>query len=130
MTNTYTIDQLKLYLNNNIVKQHFNDNWNMTPNDVLTTVESYGSRQRDYFRTYYHSRKEDATVTSKMQEHNRKWYQTNKTRIAALQRSKYSNDPEYKQWCQQYQALYAQQRRNVTSNQRNIGRPRKYNITV
>ena len=32
----------------------------------------------------------------------------NKTRVAALQRCKYSNGPEYKQWCQQYQALYAQ----------------------
>ena len=55
--NTYTVDQLKLYLNNNIVKQHFNENWDMSPDDVLSTVESYLTKQRDYFRDYYHSRK-------------------------------------------------------------------------
>ena len=128
MTNTYTIHQLKLYFNNNIVKQHFNDNWNMTPYDLVNIVESYLSKQRDYFRDYYHSRKSDADVTSKIQEHNRNWYQNNKKRIAALQRCKYSSDPEYKQWYQQYQALCAQQKRNVISNERNVGRPRKYNI--
>ena len=70
MTNTYTIDQLKLYLNNNIVKQHFNENWNMTPDDVLSTVESYLSQQRDYFRESYHNRQCDADVTSRINEHN------------------------------------------------------------
>ena len=108
MATTYTVDQLKLYLNNSIVKQHFNDNWNMKPDDVLNVVETYITKQRDYFRNYYNNRKSDANVTSKINEHNRNWYQTNKTRVAALQRRKYSNDPEYKQWCQQYQALYAQ----------------------
>ena len=128
MTNTYTIHQLKLYLSNNILKQHFNENWDMTPYDVLSTVESYLSKQRDYFRNYYHGRKSDADVTSRNSEHNRNWYQNNKPRIAALQRCKYSSDPEYRQWCQQYQALYAQRQRNVTSNERNVGRPRKYNV--
>ena len=55
--NNYTIDQLKLYLNNDIVKQHFHDNWNMAPDDVLITVVSHLTKQRDYFRDYYHSRK-------------------------------------------------------------------------
>ena len=36
--NTYTVDKLKLYLNNNIVERHFNENWNMSPDDVLSTV--------------------------------------------------------------------------------------------
>lgn len=130
MATTYTVEQLKLYLNNSIVKEYFNDNWNMKPDDVLNVVESYLLKQRDYFRDYYHNRKSDANVTSKINEHNRNWYQKNKTRVAALQRCKYSNDPEYKQWCQQYQALYAQTKRNVTSNERNVGRPRKYNIAV
>ena len=49
MTNAYAVDQLKLYLNNSIIKQHFNENWNMTPDDVLSTVDSYISKQRDYF---------------------------------------------------------------------------------
>ena len=63
--NNYTADQLKLYLKNNIVKQHFNENWNMSPDDVLSTVESYLTKQRDYFRNYYHCRKNDIGVTNK-----------------------------------------------------------------
>jgi len=86
MATTYTVDQLKLYLNNSIVKEHFNDNWNMKPDDVLNVVETYITKQRDYFRNYYNNRKFDANVTSKINEHNRNWYQKNKTRVAALQR--------------------------------------------
>ena len=127
--NNYTVDQLKLYLNNGIVKQHFNENWNMSPDDVLSTIVSDLTKQRNYFRDYYHKRKSDVCVTSKLKEHNRRWYQSNKSRIAALQRCKYSNDPEYRQWCQRYQALYAQKQRNTTSHERNVGRPTKYNIT-
>ena len=100
----------------------------MSPDDVLSTVVSYFTKRRDDLRDYYHSRKNDACITNKVKEHNRKWYQSNKSRIAALQRCKYSNNPEYRQWCQRYQELYAQRQRKVTSNERNLGRPRKYNI--
>ena len=74
MTNTYTVEQLKQYLNNSILKNHFNDEWNMSPDDVLNTVESYLAKQRDYFRDYYHIRKSDTNVTNKINEHNRNWY--------------------------------------------------------
>ena len=110
MAKTYTVEQLKLYLNNSIVREHVNNNWNMKPDDVLNVVETYITKQRDYFRDYYNNRKSDINVTSNINEHNRNWYQTNKIRVTALQRCKYSNDPEYKQWCEQYQALYAQNR--------------------
>jgi len=128
MAYTYTEDQLKVDLNYNIVKPHFNEQWNMTPYEVLNIVSSYLTKQRAYFREYYHNRKCDADVTSRINEHNRNWYQNNKPRIAALQRCKYSSDPEYRQWRQRYQALYSQKQRNVTSNGRNVGRPRNYNI--
>ena len=68
MTSIYTVDKLKLYANNHIVKQHFNENWNMTPDDVLSTVESYLSKQREYFREYYHKSNCDADVTSRINE--------------------------------------------------------------
>ena len=128
MTNTYTIDQLKLYLHDTTVKNYFDATWKMKPDEILMIVDSYLTKQRDYFRDYYHSRKHNITVTDKLRENNRNWYQKNKKQIAALQRCRYANDPEYNQHCRRYQAVYAQKQRNVTSNERNVGRPRKYNI--
>ena len=127
MTNVYTIDQLKIYMDNDTVKDYFLRNYNLTPDAVLTQIQK-NIDKRNYFIDYYNKRKQDECAKQKIKENNKKWYENNKIRVAALQRCRYVTDPEYKKWCQQYQALYAQNKRNVNRNERNVGRPRKYNF--
>ena len=127
MTNLYTIEQLKIYLNNETVKNDFRINCNLTPDAVLDQIQK-NINKRSYFNDYYNKRKQVDGARDRIKENNKSWYNKNKIRVAALQRSRYATDPEYKKWCQQYQALYAQNKRNVNRNERNVGRPRKYNV--
>ena len=126
---TYTLDQLKVYVNNENVKEYFFSNFGLSPEEVLSQIESTLSK-RTYFNEYYQKRKNDQNAYQKIKDNNANWYHKNKIRIAALQRSKYADDPDFKKWYQQYQAVYAQKRRNIIGNERNIGRPRKYNIVT
>lgn len=129
MTNL-SIDQLTKYLNNTIVKQYFLNKFNLNPNEILDQIQT-SIEKRNYFNDYYNKRKHGPKgddAKDKIKANNKKWYDENKVRVSALQRCKYANDPEYRKWCQQYQALYAQKKRNVNRNERNVGRPRIYNF--
>ena len=106
MTNSYTLDQLKIYLKNDTIKHYFSNNFDLTPDEVLDQIQSNVDK-RNYFNDYYNKRKQVDGARDKIKENNKNWYEKNKVRVAALQRCRYANDPEYKKWCQQYQALCA-----------------------
>jgi exonuclease VII large subunit len=127
MTNLYTIEQLKIYLNNETVKDYCWIHFNLTPDAVLDQIQK-NIDKRNYFNDYYNKRKQVDGARDRIKENNKNWYDRNKIRVAALQRCRYATDPEYKKRCQQYQALYAQNKRNVNRNERNVGRPRTYNF--
>jgi hypothetical protein len=123
----YTLEQLKLYLNNDVVSNYFWSNFNLTADQVRYQIQT-NIDKRKYGIEYYKKRKGIDGVKEQIKQSNKTWYDNNKLRVAALQRCKYINNPVYRQWCQQYQAIYAQNKRNVNRLDRNLGRPRKYNF--
>ena len=52
---TYTLDQLKVYVNNENVKEYFFSNFGLSPEEVLSQIESTLSK-RTYFNEYYQKR--------------------------------------------------------------------------
>ena len=86
------------------ISKYFTDNYNLQPRDVIELVD-------DFYKQNHRP---------KIKEHC--WYQQNKIRVYALQRSKYHNDPAFREYYQKYQAIY--QRHDYDTRGR--GRPRIY----
>ena len=68
------------------ISKYFMDKYNLFPDDVIVLVN-------DFYK-------------NKQQIQNQCWYQKNKIRVYALQRSKYHNDPMFREYYNKYQALY------------------------
>ena len=83
------------------ISKYFMDKYNLQPGDVIELVN-------DFYK-------------KKQQIQQQSWYQQNKIRIYALQRSKYHNDPVFREYYKKHQALY--QRGDYESRR---GRPRIY----
>ena len=84
------------------ISQYFVDNYNLQPGDVIELVN-------DFYK-------------QKQQINEQCWYQQNKIRVYALQRSKYHNDPTFREYYKKYQALYQRQ----DYEPRKVGHPRLY----
>ena len=67
MTNVYTIDQLKIYMDNDTVKDYFLRNYNLTPDAVLTQIQK-NIDKRNYFIDYYNKRKQDECAKQTIKE--------------------------------------------------------------
>ena len=107
------------------ISKYFIDNYNLQPSDVIALVRNfYNCRQNQLQkgRERYHNLKHNDDYHNKIKQHCTAWYQKNKVRVSALQRSKYQNDPIFREYYQKYQALYQRQ----DYEPRGRGRPRIY----
>ena len=85
------------------ISKYFIDNYNLQPGDVIEVVDdSYKQNHRQQIKEQC-------------------WYQQNKLRVYALQRSKHHNDPTFREYYKKHQALYQRH-----YEPRGRGRPRNY----
>ena len=84
------------------ISKYFTDKYNLFPDDVIVLVNDFYKKKHPIQR--------------------QAWSQQNKIRVYALQRSKYHNDPTFREYHKKYQSLY--QRGDYEPRTR--GRPRIY----
>lgn len=84
------------------ISEYFINNYRLQPSDVIELVNIFYKQNN--------------------RRHCNSWYTNNKIRVYALQRSKYHNDPTFREYYAKYQALY--QRKDYEPRGR--GRPRIY----
>ena len=94
----------------NIISEAFNANPEEI-NDALKWRQAFLEKRKEYNRRYIDKVKADAALLEANRQKSKDWFQNNKGRAAARQKSRYENDPEYRRRLLEYKKMYYNKRK-------------------
>jgi len=96
-------------IENQHISAMINEAFNAPPEEISNVLkwrEAYLQKRKEYYRKYAERLKEHPEKAEEACRKSKEWFQNNKARAAARQKSRYENDPEYRKRLLEYKKMY------------------------
>jgi hypothetical protein len=95
------------------------DTFNTSPEEISSVLlwrAKYLEKKREYNRKYQEQIQQDETSLEACRMKSREWFQNNKARAAARQKSRYEHDEEYRKRIAEYKKKYTDKKKQLINN--------------